>query len=319
MSKPLKNIKTLFQALPFYTTMLFPNIPIVKNYRIFTFILKSTISMKTLLFLSAILISGVTFGLNPSAKYVKKPDAVGLSFKTVKVPGEKDGVELNAWIITAKPGQKTTRLILISHNGEGNMADYLRKYKTFSDLGFTVVAFDYRGYGESSGFEIDNNMYLYPHFLEDVKAMIKYSSKLVEGGSIDMYGFGIGAGMAFGAGWNSPAVNKIIADTPFLSMEDLESRFKSWETPMEVPSSGYDKSCEPIHSVSSEMKGKNKQILIIIGSDDKLYAAEDMEKLQSAKKEVVRSVIVIDNPKNGLNFDADLATWTKRVAAFLMR
>lgn len=275
--------------------------------------------MKTLLFLSAILISGISFGLNPSVKYAKKPDAVGLAYKTVKVPGERDGIELNTWIMTSKSGPNKTRLILINHNGEGNMGDYLRKYKTFSDLGYMVVAFDYRGYGESSEFEIDNNMYLYPHFLEDVQTMINYCSKLVEGGSIDMYGFGIGAGMAFGAGWNSPFVNKIVADTPFFSMEDLEERFESWDTPMDVPFAGYESVCEPINSVRSTVKGKNKQILLIVGSDSKLYSAEDMEKLRSAQKEIIRPVVVIDNAKNGFNYDADLATWTKSVSAFLMR
>ncbi len=232
--------------------------------------------------------------------------------------GEGDGVELNTWIMTPKSGRKTTQLVLIAHNGEGNMGDYLRKYKTFSDLGYMVVAFDYRGFGESSDFEIDNNMYVYPHFLEDVQTMINYCSKLVEGGSIDVYGFGIGGGMAFGAGWNAPSVNKIIADTPFLSMEDLEERFESWDEPMEVPFAGYDKVCEPIHAVRTEIKGKSKKILIISGSNDLLYKTEDMEKLRSAKKEII-SVVVIENPDNKLNYDADSASWIKNVSSFLMR
>ena len=88
---------------------------------------------------------------------------------------------------------------------------------------------------------------------------------------------------------------------------------------MEVPFAGYESVCEPINSVRSEVKGKNKQILLIVGSDNKLYSAEDMEKLRSAQKEIIRPVVVIDNPKNGLNYDADLATWTKSVSAFLMR
>ena len=274
--------------------------------------------MRTLLFLSTLLITSFSFGLNPSAKYTKKPDAVGLLYKTVKVAGERDGVELNTWIMTPKSGRKTTRLILISHNGEGNMGDYLRKYKTFSDLGFMVVAFDYRGFGESSDFEIDNNMYVYPHFLEDVQTMINYCSKLVEGGTIDMYGFGIGGGMAFGAGWNSPSVNKIIADTPFFSMEDLEERFESWDEPMEVPFAGYEKACEPIHAVRTEIKGKSKKILIISGSNNLLYSTEDMEKLRSAKKEII-NLVAIENPDNKLNYDADSASWIKNVSSFLMR
>ena len=36
------------------------------------------------------------------------------------------------------------------------------------------MTYDYRGFGESSEFEIDNNMYIYPHFQDDMKAMIDF-------------------------------------------------------------------------------------------------------------------------------------------------
>ena len=41
-------------------------------------------------------------------------------------------------------------------------------------MGYKVVTYDYRGFGESSEFEIDNNMYIYPHFQDDMKAMIDF-------------------------------------------------------------------------------------------------------------------------------------------------
>ncbi|MEZ4851356.1 MAG: hypothetical protein R3B93_22625 [Bacteroidia bacterium] len=80
-----------------------------------------------------------------------------------------------------------------------------------------MIFFDYRGYGESSEFEIDNSMYIYPHFQDDFRAMIDYCrSKPIS--TFSVYGWGIGAGLALGISFNDPAVERIIADTPFLSM-----------------------------------------------------------------------------------------------------
>lgn len=39
-----------------------------------------------------------------------------------------------------------------------------------------------------------------------------------------MYGWGVAAGLALGVGYNRNEIKSIIADTPFLSMEDLEER-----------------------------------------------------------------------------------------------
>lgn len=251
--------------------------------------------------------------LNPSRVYKQLPDKYNMRYEETTTT-TADGAVLNIWYFPANV--TTTKLVLISHNGEGNMADYLRKVDQFTSVGYNVVTYDYRGYGKSSEFEIDNNMYLYPHFQDDIKAMIDYCRKQ-HVATFYLYGWGIGAGLSLGVGYNRPEVLKIIADTPFLSMEDLEKRFSTWDTPMEVPFAGYDKKHEPIYSLDLAPQVKMTGILLIIGSNDILFKVDDMKTLQAKQKKLVKEIYVVENPDRIDNFLVDKAAYFKKMTEFL--
>jgi pimeloyl-ACP methyl ester carboxylesterase len=197
------------------------------------------------------------------------------------------------------------------------MADYLRRVDQFTNIGYNVVIFDYRGYGESSEFEIDNNMYIYPHFTDDLESMIDYVRKN-HVAHFDIYGWGIGAGLSFGIGYNRIEIKKIIADTPFLSMEDLEERFSSWDEPMEVPFAGYEKRFEPIYAVENPPVSNRagKEIFLVIGSNDILFNEKDMDVLKR-KCTLELGIYVVENPDRKDNFRVDKAAYMKKVSAFL--
>ncbi len=256
--------------------------------------------------------SSQAIALNPSRTYKQRPDKFNMVYEETKVT-TVDGAKLNVWYF---PGNvKTTKLVLILHNGEGNMADYLRKVDQFTSIGYNTVIFDYRGYGESSEFAIDNNMYLYPHFQDDVRAMLDYCRQN-HVAKFYVYGWGIGAGLGLGIGYNRNEVIKVIADTPFLSMEDLEKRFSSWDEPMEVPFAGYDKKHEPIYSLDAAPTTFFTGLLIIIGSNDILFTKKDMDAL-AAKQKKVSAVYLVENPDRIDNFLVDKAAYFKQIAAFL--
>ena len=271
--------------------------------------------MKTLPILSLLLtISLGTFALNPSRTYKQLPEKYNMVYTAHEVTTD-DGAKLKAWHFPKK-GEASTELILICHNGEGNMADYLRRVDQFR-ADFNVVIFDYRGYGESSEFEIDNNMYIYPHFQEDLKAMFDFCRKQFVA-KFNIYGWGIGAGLAMGVGYNRAEAKKIIADTPFLSMEDLEERFSNWDEPMEVPFAGYDKKNEPTFSLDNSPANPDLKIKLFIGSNDILFTPADMEALQAKQKKLIDKVIyIIENPDRKDNFDVDKAAYYGECKAFL--
>lgn len=258
-----------------------------------------------------------TKALNPSRTYKQLPDKYNMKYEKYTVNTE-DGVKLQAWYFPTNV--KTPKLILISHNGEGNMGDYLSRVQQFTNAGYNVVTYDYRGFGESSEFEIDNNMYIYPHFQDDMKAMIDFCRKqFVQ--TFHLYGWGIGAGLSLGIGWNRTEVKKIIADTPFLSMEDLEERFSDWDEPMEVPFAGYDKKYEPLYSVDNTpavLKGNTKMIFIILGNNDILYKPENYKKMiEKAKNNFSKNIYIIENPDRKDNFRINKASYFMKVKEFL--
>lgn len=271
--------------------------------------------MKKLVILSivCVLMTNLSFALNPSRTYKQRPDKYNMEYQEVKVKTE-DGAELNAWYFPC--GKKNAELVLISHNGEGNMADYLRRVDQFrSD--YNVVIYDYRGYGESSEFEIDNNMYIYPHFQNDFLAMIDYCRAKYTS-QFHLYGWGIGAGISLGIGYHRQEVKKIIADTPFFSMDDLEGRLGNLENPLEVPFAGYDKKHEPLYALDEAPSSRMQGVLLIIGSDDALYKLEDMKTLQQKQKKLIeKDIFVVEGSDGRDNFKKDKAGYFKRIKDFL--
>ena len=82
-------------------------------------------------------------GLNPGKKYEVMPDDYGMNYKQIKIPTEDELISLNAWIFT--PSEPTKRIVIISDDGNGNMADNIEIISNFLSLGYYVVAYDYRG------------------------------------------------------------------------------------------------------------------------------------------------------------------------------
>lgn len=276
------------------------------------------ISLKKMLPLTLIAVLGsqLAFALNPSRTYKQLPDKFNMKYEAHDVKTKDGEAQLKAWYFPASA--KTTNLVLICHNGEGNMADYLKRVDMLTSTGYNVVTFDYRGYGESSAFEIDNNMYIYPHFQNDVESMIDFCRKKYVS-SFNIYGWGIGAGLGMGIGWHRKEIKAIVADTPFLSMEDLEERFEDWDTPMEVPFAGYEKRYEPINAVyqtPKEISAGSKKVKLIIGSNDILFKADDMKKIQAKRKLVIdKEIYVVENPDRKDNFSINKNAYMKQVTA----
>lgn len=69
-----------------------------------------------------------------------------------------DGVKLHSWFF---PGSTREHLaFLIFHGNAGNICHRLHYYETWLELGVSVFAFDYRGYGQSEGTPSEDGTYL---------------------------------------------------------------------------------------------------------------------------------------------------------------
>jgi uncharacterized protein len=71
-----------------------------------------------------------------------------------------DGLTLAGWIIPASP-DSTGYWLLICHGNAGNVSEFGRPalYAALRRLGLSLLAFDYRGYGESEGVPTETGLY----------------------------------------------------------------------------------------------------------------------------------------------------------------
>jgi uncharacterized protein len=83
----------------------------------------------------------------PNDTIAATPASVGMSFERVELVAS-DGVELLAWFVPSYPERA---VVLLCHGNAGNIGDRVRWIQLMNAMEFSVLAFDYRGYGESGG------------------------------------------------------------------------------------------------------------------------------------------------------------------------
>lgn len=146
---------------------------------------------KIILFLSILLVEK-SYAILPDTVYIREPESMGLMYKDLNVK-TKDGYKIATWFFPAQNSisepeieklngakreyklldNKRRPTIIICNGDAGNMS-YFQLYlaEAWSNRGFNVVTFDWRGFGSSSPFAMDRNYLCYPEMLEDYNAVI---------------------------------------------------------------------------------------------------------------------------------------------------
>ena len=84
------------------------------------------------------------------------PAAIRLPFEDVRLTAS-DGTTISAWWIPAK---NERAVLLFCHGNAGNISHRLDSIEIFNSLGLSILIFDYRGYGASTGHPSENGTYL---------------------------------------------------------------------------------------------------------------------------------------------------------------
>lgn len=125
------------------------------------------------LVLCCLLLSTVSaWAIKPLATYWARPDTLGLKYQdlTLTTP---DHVHLAAWLIAptaGMPDQHTT--VVVAGGDSGNMASNLFPAAALAAQGYRVLLFDYRGFGHSDAFAINQNFLYYPEFTTDLRTAL---------------------------------------------------------------------------------------------------------------------------------------------------
>jgi fermentation-respiration switch protein FrsA (DUF1100 family) len=149
----------------------------------------------------------------PSRCIVQTPAAVGLEFADVAFRTD-DGERLHGWWVPARA--PATGHVLLCHGNAGNVGDRLPQLALLSAAGFDVLAFDYRGYGRSSGRPSEHGTSRDARAARD--ALLRQDG--VDGGRVLYLGESLGGAVALALAIDQPPAGLILQST-FTSVRDM--------------------------------------------------------------------------------------------------
>jgi len=223
---------------------------------------------------------------------------------------------LQVWFFEATE-KLSRKIIILSDDGDGNMADLIEYASNFLSLGYAVVAYDYRGYGKSDDFNINTKFFMYSQFQKDLEGVIDWVKRdYASYKTIHLFGLGIGGGLSVGVGCNRPEIGRIIADSPYLTFELAEKRYMEVYGQKVMMPLGYDKTwLEPFHALSE--KGNGLQgVLLISGADDKMFTSADMKELYKLKKNII-SLYSVTGATSKTTYTTNKQTYFAEIKKFL--
>jgi len=146
------------------------------------------------------------------------PHSLGLDYEEVRLKAS-DGVELSAWFV---PCEGSRGAVLFCHGNAGNISHRLHIIRMFHDLGFGMLIFDYRGYGQSQGSPTERGTYL------DAQAAWDYLvERQTPPGRIVIYGESLGGAVAaWLAKEHTPGA--LVLQSTFTSLPDVGARVYPW-------------------------------------------------------------------------------------------
>jgi uncharacterized protein len=172
----------------------------------------------------------------PAPELSRRPNspAFNLPYEDVWIPVPGSQTKLHGWWIPAPnqyenfvllPNEPTNILtspkVMLYHCGVGrNMGDYnyLARVSAFRQLGFSVLVFDYRGYGLSKG-GFPNELQVY----QDSQATWEYLRDIrqISPEQIFIYGESLGGAIALDLAIKHPEVGGLIMQSSFTSMAEV--------------------------------------------------------------------------------------------------
>ena len=150
----------------------------------------------------------------PDRHLVADPTAVGLDFRDVQIDTD-DGERLHGWFVPGAGDQ----VVLFFHGNAGNISHRLESIRLFHELGVSVLALDYRGYGRSTGHMSERGSY------HDARAAFRHlrDERGFDPRQIVLFGRSLGSAVAIElAAHVQPGA--LIAESCFTSIPDVGAR-----------------------------------------------------------------------------------------------
>lgn len=135
------------------------------------------------------------FAINPDREYIRTPDSVSWDYEQLTIL-TKDHFELNSWVYKANQDNDKDTVLILAYPDAGNMSYFVYHSAILAHAGYTVVTFDYRGFGKSDDFEIKREYLYYPEFAVDLEAVVDVISTKFEDQKIGVLAMSMGTTVA---------------------------------------------------------------------------------------------------------------------------
>jgi fermentation-respiration switch protein FrsA (DUF1100 family) len=199
---------------------------------------------------------------HPHSEIEATPALISLDYEELTLT-TSDGIAVNAWWV---PHPAARASVLFLHGNAGNISHRLDSIQIFHDLGLSVLIFDYRGYGKSTGTPSEQGTYI------DAETAWDYliEKKKIEQEQIIIFGRSLGGAVAsWLAERHLPA--GFIMESSFSSIADIGKHYYPY-----LPTSLLARIKYPSIDRISNIRSP---ILIIHSKDDEIIPYSHSERL----------------------------------------
>jgi predicted alpha/beta hydrolase len=215
----------------------------------------------------------VCYGIKPDSTYHSTPDSLGLNYYTNRILTTDDKAELNSWLIKADANIENGITLILCYGDAGNMSYWLNQAGILSQVGYNVLMFDYRGFGNSSSFTINPDQLYYDEFATDLESVISWAKNNLQYENLGIISFSMGTIMSTIA-LQTEKVDFLIGEGFVLDPIEIKNKilkFKGKEITL-------PKSSEIYLQMVSNLK---LPILLFSGTEDEFTTSKDSEKVIS--------------------------------------
>ena len=156
---------------------------------------------------------------HPAGKVERTPASIGVPFEPVAFAATEEGTPrlTGWWIAAAAPSAYSRYTVLYLHGQNGNLGDTVDVVARLHAVGVNVLAFDYRGYGQSKFVRPSE-----AHWREDADWALSYltQTRHVPLETIVLDGSELGANLALEEAGSNPEIAGVMLESPPASPMD---------------------------------------------------------------------------------------------------
>ncbi|REG78502.1 alpha/beta hydrolase [Algoriphagus antarcticus] len=237
------------------------------------------------------------YSIDPDREYIRTPDSLKWSYQQLDIH-TADGFRLNTWIYEAKPENDKDTILILAYPDAGNMSYFVYHSIILANSGYTVVTFDYRGFGKSQDFEIQKEYLYYKEFAWDLEAVVETIADKIPNKKIGIWAMSMGTTIASRA---YPQIKNqidfIIGEGFVTNPDEVVGYYKGQGKEILLPESS--------NTFEIAVNSIECPVLILTASNDKVTTHDSALKLQRQLKDNCEVIQYSGDHLTGFQVDYD--------------